>query len=190
LGARFGNINFKLIGGWSKMGYAREEIQEINPWVSLIKRYMPGIASPYVHLRTNDYVSIIALDNDKGIALVSQYRPALDRTTLELPGGNIDYGQTIEEAARTELMEETGLYFESIIKILPHHFIDSARLESRNFTVIVEVNSAVGIQPTEHGISVKWVETKELHEMLKNSDIALASHNAAIAESLLFGYIS
>jgi hypothetical protein len=48
LGARFGNINFKLIGGWSKMGYARQENQEINPWASLIKRYMPGIASPSV----------------------------------------------------------------------------------------------------------------------------------------------
>lgn len=30
------------------MGYARQENQEINPWASLIKRYMPGIASPSV----------------------------------------------------------------------------------------------------------------------------------------------
>ena len=40
---------------------------------------------------------------------VSQSRPAIDQETWELPAGLIDEGETPEEAAGRELLEETGL---------------------------------------------------------------------------------
>jgi 8-oxo-dGTP pyrophosphatase MutT (NUDIX family) len=40
--------------------------------------------------------------------LVKQYRPPLDAYTIELPAGLIDEGETPQEAAVRELLEETG----------------------------------------------------------------------------------
>lgn len=47
------------------------------------------------------------LDND--VLLVSQYRVALDRDTLEIPAGKLDRGEHPDQAAPRELAEELGL---------------------------------------------------------------------------------
>ncbi|AEB07869.1 NUDIX hydrolase [Coriobacterium glomerans PW2] len=53
-------------------------------------------------------VAIVALTETGKIALVRQYRTALDRVTVEIPAGKIDPGEEPLEAARRELKEETG----------------------------------------------------------------------------------
>ncbi len=45
---------------------------------------------------------------EKELLLVRQYRPAVRSMTLELPAGHIDPGESPEQTARRELLEETG----------------------------------------------------------------------------------
>jgi 8-oxo-dGTP pyrophosphatase MutT (NUDIX family) len=40
--------------------------------------------------------------------LQKQYRPPIDKITIEVPAGLIDAGETAEQAAVRELKEETG----------------------------------------------------------------------------------
>jgi len=52
--------------------------------------------------------AIVALDNEGYVYLVSQYRAAVGRVTLEIPAGRLEPGEKPEDCAVRELKEETG----------------------------------------------------------------------------------
>lgn len=56
-------------------------------------------------------VAVLALDEEKNVALVKQYRYPIRQTLLELPAGKLDHGaeENRLEGAKRELSEETGL---------------------------------------------------------------------------------
>jgi len=56
----------------------------------------------------NGAVAIVAVDIEKNILLVRQFRHAAGKELLEIPAGGIDPGETPEETARREMQEETG----------------------------------------------------------------------------------
>jgi 8-oxo-dGTP pyrophosphatase MutT (NUDIX family) len=63
---------------------------------------------PFYVIEERDWVHVFALDAEGRIAVVRQYRHAAEVTTVELPGGIVDEGETPLDAARRELLEETG----------------------------------------------------------------------------------
>ena len=62
----------------------------------------------YYVLEYPDWVNIIAITKDGRIVMERQYRHALGKTCYELPCGVIEAGETPLEAAKRELLEETG----------------------------------------------------------------------------------
>ncbi len=79
-----------------------------TPWFSI--EAIPGDPGeePYYVLRGADGVIILPVTEDGRFVLVRQYRHARGRMSLEFPAGQIDDGETPEQAARRELLEETG----------------------------------------------------------------------------------
>ncbi|MBI2871982.1 MAG: NUDIX hydrolase [Chloroflexi bacterium] len=51
---------------------------------------------------------MVALDADKNVLLVQQYRKPTEQVLLEVPAGTLEPGESPEECARRELEEETG----------------------------------------------------------------------------------
>ncbi|WP_090069497.1 NUDIX hydrolase [Lentzea flaviverrucosa] len=65
---------------------------------------------------------IVPIDGDQVIC-VEQYRPALERTVLEIPGGRINQGESPEEAAVRELREEAGYVAENASLMMVCHAV-------------------------------------------------------------------
>jgi 8-oxo-dGTP pyrophosphatase MutT (NUDIX family) len=59
-------------------------------------------------LESVDWVNVIALTTEGNAVLIRQYRHGTREVTCEIPGGAVDPGETPLEAARRELLEETG----------------------------------------------------------------------------------
>lgn len=56
-----------------------------------------------------DAVMIVPIIYGKGVAMIKQYRPAIDDYIYEFPAGLIDPGEDIKDTIKRELHEETGL---------------------------------------------------------------------------------
>ena len=61
-----------------------------------------------VVLESQDWVNVVALTPKKELVAVCQYRFGIGSTTVEIPAGLMEPGETPEHAARRELREETG----------------------------------------------------------------------------------
>jgi ADP-ribose pyrophosphatase len=53
-------------------------------------------------------VCILAITSDQQVVLARQFRPGPEKILLEMPGGGIEAGETPQQAAVRELLEETG----------------------------------------------------------------------------------
>ncbi len=98
-----------------------------RPWLTARrdKVLLPdGRVNPeYYVVEYPDWVNVIAITRDGQFVMERQYRHAVGMTCYELPCGVMEEGETPLQAARRELLEETGYgkgEWEEIMEITPN----------------------------------------------------------------------
>ncbi|MEL7532933.1 MAG: NUDIX hydrolase [Bacteroidota bacterium] len=74
------------------------------------------IITPFYTFEYPAWVNIFAITEDRLVVVNQQYRPGLDQVCLELPAGWVEEGESPEQCARRELLEETGYQSTSMIE--------------------------------------------------------------------------
>ncbi len=166
----------KMIKKWTKLE-SRYIIQ--RPWLTarVDRVQLPnGVIHPehYV-LEYPDWVNVIAITTDDQFVMIRQYRHAMDQVLIELCAGVSEEGETPEQSARRELLEETGYgggtwteiltigQNPSICDNITHCFLAEG----------VQRLADQALEPTED-IEVLLMSRQQVHDMLRNNQMLQA----------------
>ena len=155
-----------------------------NKWLDLYEldnKISPG--EKFYGVKPPDYVTTVALDSEQMVFMVSQYRPVIGEFSLETPGGQIDEGQSPEEAINQELIEELGHSFGRIERVAVLH-PDVGRLMNKLYIFKASLPSPESIEP-ERGIEVRRYSSKSLARLIASGELKSAYSIAAL--SLVLG---
>ena len=165
----------------------KTEIPFATRWFQVVAKTVDAEEEPYYSLRLPDYAAVIALTEEQRVVLVRQYRPAVERYTLELPSGLVDPGESPAETAGRELLEETG-YEARQIEVLGPMFPDTGRLANRIWGCV-----AAGVRRAgspERGIEVLDYSIADLWRATAEGEFDHSLHVAILLHALLRGKLS
>lgn len=77
-----------------------------------------GKKAQWDYIQHNGAAAVVPVTEDGKILMVTQYRNALERYTLEIPAGGLNPGEATDMAAARELEEETGYASEDLELLL------------------------------------------------------------------------
>jgi ADP-ribose pyrophosphatase len=164
----------------------KTEVAFATPWFQVLAKTMREEEDPYYSLKLPDYAAVVALTEEQRVIIVRQYRPAVEHHTLELPSGLVDAGETPLEAARRELLEETG-YEAGEWELLSGMETDVGRLGNRIWACLAKnVRLADGRRP-EDGIEVVTWSLEELSQAMVDGRFDHALHVAVVMIAMLKG---
>ena len=164
----------------------------LSPWVTLLARTVlkPDSEPQIFHsLGLADYVSVLAVTPDGSIPMVRQYRPAVQRITIELPGGLNDASEAPDQVAVRELYEETGFRALAEPLLLGKLIPDTGRLENRLWCYFVTATPDSSWVP-ETGVERVIYNRVQLRSDILNGTFDHALHVAVIGLALMRGYFN
>ncbi len=151
-----------------------------TPWFQVVAKNVAGEAAPYYSLRMQDYVCVVAFTERDELALVRQYRPALERHTLELPSGHVESKETPAESAQRELAEECGLDAPRL-ELLGTLVSDTGRNENRLWCYFAAKVTPLGADYVpEPGVERILVPRAKVTELIARGELDHALNIAAL----------
>ena len=150
-----------------------------RPWLTArrdVVRLPDGRINPeYYVLEYPDWVNVIAITKDGDVVLERQYRHGLGKTCYELPCGVIEKGESPLEAAKRELLEETG-YAGGEWKELMTLSQNPGSCSNLNHTFVAEGVEKVSLQHLDDTEDLEvYLRSKQfVMELLENNQIIQA----------------
>jgi 8-oxo-dGTP pyrophosphatase MutT (NUDIX family) len=145
-----------------------------------------SLIDDYTVVKKRDAVMIVATDEDNKLITFKEYKYAANEMLLTLPAGQIDKDEPVQEAAKRELLEETGYTgddFEVIDELKEYptkdlHTITVVR--ARNVRLVGTVHH----EETENIGDVQLQTVDELRSSIRNGEWKITATLASILVAL------
>ena len=150
------------------------ESEWINLYTDRVELPSGKIIEKYHILDYPKLANVILLLNEKDeFCLIKVRRYATGILGWELPAGSIDEGETAEESAHREVMEETGYKAEYLEKV--HEFHAANGMSNHTLNIYFGRVKSLDLLPqhsdTDEVESVHWKTKEEIVEMIKKNEI-------------------
>ena len=137
----------------------RDSLGIFRRWESVERRNCDGI------------VAVVPLTDEREVIFIRQFRPPVNSYVIEFPAGLNDRGESPEDAARRELLEETGYEAKEMV------FLAKGPLSSGSSGEILTVHLArglifrgIGQRDETEDIEVIKVPVNEVYERLSRME--------------------
>ena len=160
-----------------------------EPWLEVFEEHirLPGgrLVDDFYTVRLRDFVVVAPVTEDGHLIMVRHYRHGPRRITKSLPSGFIEGDETPAEAAKRELLEETGYVAESWSG-LGSYVVDGNRRCGTEHVFLATGASRVA-EPTGDDLAeaaVQLLTVEEASEALRSGEISELATAAGLALAL------
>ena len=165
-----------------------EDIYSDN-WVSFKNNsYRNGkgvVIDNYTIIKLKDYSVVFPVTKDNKVVMVRQYKSGVDEIATELPMGFIEEGETPEQCAARELLEETGFTSDQLEHLGTYH--NSPGKVLQRFHVFLAKNCAKSseqkLDKTED-LEVEVIDIEKIRELAASNKFKGACTALGVALAL------
>ena len=142
-----------------------------TPWFEIEETATASTAeAPYYRMTGPDGIICLPLTPKGDLLLIRQYRPSLEKETLEIPAGSIDRGETSGAAAPREILEETGHRCAILFPLGSGRLYLNRCTQVEHLFLGLDAEPVSGRQP-EPGIETVVVSRDEFHGMVLRNEV-------------------
>ncbi len=151
----------------------RDRLEHDKSWVFASRRKKPYIMEKD---RVNpDAVVIVPFHKKKNkLVIIKEFRVPIGEYQYGFPAGLVDGNETVEQAGKRELKEETGLDLVNVIKVSPPVYSSSGMADETVSMLYAECEGEPSVQWNEESedIEVILISRNEAANLLENSDLS------------------
>ena len=161
-----------------------------SAWVSLalVDVEVPGGQrfDHHVVRQARPAVGVVVHDPDRGVLLLWRHRFITDTWGWEVPAGGVDAGESPEQAAAREVLEETGWEPGPLREL--HSYHPSNGLSDQRFKIFTALGARYMGDPTDPAESerVEWVTVTEVRRMVRDGEVLCGLSLSALLWWLAF----
>lgn len=174
---------------WDALGSRR---LYTSRWVSLdLVTVAPPGREPYEHhvVRVPDAVGVVLVHLEHGVLMLHRHRFITGTTGLEIPAGGVDEGETVEEAAAREVLEETGWTLRTVTRMFSCSPSDGVSDQRFHFVLGIAGERAGDPVDAHESSSRVWVSRDRLSGLIEEGRVPGALSTVALLHALHFGLI-
>lgn len=134
----------------------------------------------YYFVRGNPVIAVLGITLNDKVLLVKQYRPAVGKFMIDIPGGGAEDGEDSKQTAKREFLEETGYQIKNLRKLTTFYF-DSGRSDKYSTIYVGQaINKKEVLKNENEEIKIFEIPYDKLLESIKSGKITEPTLKLAI----------